>query len=51
MSHTLTRAGMAAALVLTAAGTAAAQQPMAKATPADGYGVHVTAPHLHQGRE
>lgn len=34
-----------------AAGPAAAQQAPATSGPADGYTIHVTAPHMYQGRE
>jgi len=34
-----------------AAGPAVAQQMGSKPTPADGYSIHVTAPHMYQGRE
>jgi len=39
-------------LLLSVASTAYAQQPAPRPpTPADGYSVHVTAPHMYQGRE
>ncbi len=46
---------LAGTLLALAAGTASGQQvppaPARAPTPADGYTIHVTAPHLYQGRE
>ncbi len=49
--RTLLHVTAAIAAIQLTAGAAGAQQMGSKPSPADGYSIHVTAPHMYQGRE